>query len=105
MWAILCLAAGVVLLAIGSSTCRAQLTLGPEGTVQAGGVDIAVVGYSVPSFVDWNEDGLGDLLVGEGGATAKARVYLNVGSASSPEFSGFSYVQSLGSDLTETGSG
>jgi hypothetical protein len=79
------------------------LNLGPEQFVQAGGSDIVVAGYSVPSYVDWNNDGLNDLVVGEGeGGTSpgKVRVYLNVGTASSPQFSGFSYAQSNGTDLT-----
>src|SRR5512139_2516219 len=44
------------------------LNFGPEEIVKADGNDIAVPGYSVPSFVDWNNDGLQDLVVGEGGA-------------------------------------
>jgi hypothetical protein len=78
------------------------LRLGPEELVQAAGVDIARPGYSVPSFVDWDNDGVNDLVIGEGGAsfTRKVRVYKNVGSASAPQFSGFTYVQSNGSDLT-----
>jgi len=43
------------------------LKLGSEQLIQAGGVDIDVPGYSVPSFVDWNADGLGDLVIGQGG--------------------------------------
>jgi hypothetical protein len=83
------------------------LRLGPEELVQAAGVDIAVPGYSVPSFVDWDNDGDNDLVIGEGSGsyTGKVRVYKNVGSASAPQFSGFSYVQSNGSDLTCPGSG
>lgn len=95
--------AGLLLAVV--SVSHAGLVLGPEEIVQSGGTDIVVVGYSVPSFVDWNNDGLGDLVVGEGGTTAKARVYLNEGTASDPQFSDFTYVQSLGADLVETGSG
>ena len=32
----------------------AAIDLGPEEFVQAGGADIQVEGYSVPSFEDWN---------------------------------------------------
>jgi len=58
-----------------------SLNLGPEELVQTNGVDIQVPGYSVPSFVDWNNDNLKDLVVGEGGGfgDAKVRVYINVG--------------------------
>jgi hypothetical protein len=83
------------------------LRLGPEELVQAAGGDIAVLGYSVPSFVDWDNDGDNDLVIGEGpsSSTGKVRVYLNAGTASNPQFSGFTYVQSNGSDLACPGSG
>jgi hypothetical protein len=75
--------------------------LGAEQIVQAGGVNITVPGYSVPSFVNWNDDGLCDLVVGEGGNgyTGKVRIYPNDGSFGAPHFTSFSYAQSLGADL------
>jgi len=83
------------------------LNLGPEELVQANGVDIKVPGYSVPSFVDWNNDKLKDLVIGEGGGfgDAKVRVYLNVGTEPSPQFSDYFYAQSNGSDLVCPASG
>jgi len=83
------------------------LRLGPEELVQAAGGDIAVLGYSVPSFVDWDNDGDNDLVIGEGPSSSagKVRVYLNAGTTSNPQFSGFTYVQSNGSELTCPGSG
>jgi hypothetical protein len=83
------------------------LNLGPEEFVQADGIDIEVPGYSVPSFVDWNNDMLNDLIVGEGGGfeEARVRVYLNVGTESEPQFSDYFYAQSNGSDLTCPASG
>ncbi len=83
------------------------LYLGPEELVQADGNDIQVPGYSVPSFVAWNNDNLNDLVIGEGGGygDAKVRVYLNVGTESNPQFSDYFYVQSNGSDLTCPASG
>lgn len=91
----------------GDVQVNAVLNLGPEEFVQADGSDIEVPGYSVPSFVDWNNDKLKDLVVGQGGATkdGKVRVYLNVGTESEPEFSDYFYVQSNGSDLTCSASG
>ncbi len=86
----------------------AQPALGPEEFVQAGGVDIDVPGYSVPSFVHWDGDDREDLIVGEGGggvAQGKVRVYLNGGTSSAPQFSGFFYAQSNGSDLVVAASG
>jgi WD40 repeat protein len=83
------------------------LDFGPGQIVQAGGADIAVLGYSVPSFVDWNNDGRSDLVVGEGSGTytGKVRVYLNTGTASSPSFQTYSYAKSNSVDLAVTGSG
>lgn len=82
------------------------LNLGPEELVQADGIDIQVPGYSVPSFVDWNNDNLKDLLVGEGGGdhAGKVRVYLNAGTESEPQFSDYFYVQSRGADVNWPGS-
>lgn len=78
------------------------LDFGPEEFVQAGGIDIVVPGYSVPSFEDWNNDGVKDLIVGEGGGTSpgRVRVYLNVGTESEPRFADFFYAQADGRDLT-----
>ena len=99
-------AVGVVIFAV--SVCSlagwaqaSVLDLGPEEFVQANGVDIQVPGYSVPSFVDWNNDLLKDLIVGEGGGSgdAKVRVYLNVGTEAEPQFGESFYAQSNGQDL------
>ncbi len=78
------------------------LKLGSEQLIQAGGVDIDVPGYSVPSFVDWNADGLGDLVIGQGGGAhdAKVRIYLNTGSKSEPQFTDHFYLQRLGADAS-----
>jgi len=83
------------------------LNLGAEQRVQANGTDITVPGYSVPSYVDWNNDGLKDLIVGQGSGsqTAKVRIYLNGGTASAPQFSDYVYAQSNGADLTVPGNG
>ncbi len=80
-----------------------SLNLGPEELVQAGGADIDVGIYSVPSFVDWNNDYLKDLVIGTGGGNV--RVYLNVGTESDPQFSSYFYAQSGGSNLYCTPSG
>jgi hypothetical protein len=102
--------AALVIMAILSisSPGFAALQLGPAQTVQADGADISVPGYSVPSWVDWNSDGLKDLLVGQGGGVSlqgKVRIYLNVGSGSQPVFSSYAFAQAAGSDLAVTASG
>jgi hypothetical protein len=83
------------------------LDLGPDQIVQAGGFDITVSGYSVPSLADWNNDNLNDLIVGEGGGSGlgKVRIYLNVGTEPEPQFSHYSYAKSNGFDLTCPASG
>jgi hypothetical protein len=104
---------GLILVVIhlepASSAMAAGLVLGPGEFVQAGGIDIAVPGFSVPSFVDWDEDGLEDLVIGEGpdpsSGLGKVRVYLNVGTTGNPVFSSYFYVQAGGADLTSWGGG
>ena len=52
----------------------------------SGGADIENnSGYKVPRLMDWNSDGLVDLLIG---ASGYIWVHLNVGSSSTPVFSG-----------------
>ena len=72
------------------------LNLGPEEFVQADGGDIVVPGCSAPSYVDWNNDGKKDLIIGEGNDSndGKVRIYLNDGTASDPNFSAYFYAQS-----------
>ncbi|MGD2094897.1 MAG: FG-GAP-like repeat-containing protein [Phycisphaerales bacterium] len=78
-----------------------------EELIQADGHTIEVPGYSVPSFVDWNNDDLNDLVIGEGGYSdpGKIRVYLNAGTEPEPQFSEYFYVQSDNGDLTCPASG
>lgn len=79
------------------------LNLGHEEFVQAGGVDIDVGTYSVPSFVDWDSDNLMDLVIGTG--SGYVHVYLNNGTEAEPNFSDYFRAQSNGSDLYCTPSG
>jgi len=91
--------------AAGGQVRASLFDLGPEQLVQAGGVAVTVDGYSVPSYVDWNNDGRKDLIVGEGGSggyVGRVRVYLNVGTSSNPQFSDFFYAQSQGQDLSHS---
>jgi hypothetical protein len=90
--------------AILSVSARAEegvIDLGPEEVLTAKGAEIVVPGYSAPSFEDWNDDGLHDLIVGEGGGSTvgKVRVYLNAGTAADPCFADYTYVQAAGKDL------
>jgi hypothetical protein len=95
---------GVFFVGLTAGADEGVINLGPEEVVQADGTDIVVPGYSVPSFEDWNNDSLMDLIVGEGGGSApgKVRVYLNRGTESDPCFADYFYVQSDGQDLVCT---
>jgi len=93
-------------LAVATAGAAGPLDLGPEGFVQAGGADIVVPGYSVPSFADFNADGLKDLIVGEGGGgnLPKVRVYFNHGTPAAPQFGNPGvYIQAAGQDMTYDG--
>ena len=95
------------LVSVAAPPAAAQLDLGPQQIIQAGGADMQVNGFSVPCYADWNNDGLMDLIIGEGGSSSAftgVRVYLNEGAASDPQFSGYSYVQADGADLAYDGS-
>jgi WD40 repeat protein len=83
------------------------LNLGAEELVQAKGSDIQVAGYSVPCLADWNNDGLADLVIGEGGSgsSGKVCIYLNGGTSADPQFADHFYAQSKGADLTVPASG
>ena len=96
-----------IFLVISVAPVVGQLNLGSEELVKDDEGDIVVPGYSVPSFVHWDDDGLKDLVVGEGPTYlnfGKVRVYLNEGTSSYPQFSNYFYAQSNDSDLTVPGS-
>jgi hypothetical protein len=55
--------------------------------LSGGKTPLTVGTYAAPCFVDWNKDGLNDIVVGEGGYSANSvRVWLNTGSRTSPVF-------------------
>ena len=81
---------------------------GAAQNVQAGGAEIRVDSYSVPSLADWNSDGLADLIVGEKttAGEGKVRIYLNGGTTTAAVYDTFSHAQLAGgTDLTVPGSG
>jgi hypothetical protein len=73
-----------------------------SGYLKVKGSDITVDYYSKPHMADWNNDGLPDLLVG--GGDGRIMLLINTGTASSPYFNKYEYVQSNGIDL-EVGGG
>ncbi len=58
---------------------------------------LSVGGIATPIFLDWDEDGRRDLLVGA--YDGRVHVFLNEGSDTAPDFHSVSYVQGAGGDL------
>ena len=75
--------------------------------VQAAGLNIQTDGYSVPCIADYNDDGIPDLIVGEktSGGVGKIPCYLNQGSAATPIYNSYFYIQTTSGDLTVPASG
>ena len=69
------------------------------GAVECDGQKIDVGSYAAPLAVDWNSDGLKDLLSGQfdGGMI---RYYPNVGTNSSPQFDSFFYLMDGASPIS-----
>ena len=93
-------------LSLESLEARLLLTGMPEidagSAVACAGLPISVTsGYSTPFVVDWNNDGMKDLLVGQL-ANGKIRLYLNAGTDAQPVFNAFTYIQSSSTDITTT---
>jgi len=63
-----------------------------------GPIDVEV-GHAAPLFLDFDGDGLRDLLVGQFGK-GKLRIYRNVGSKTAPRFEGFTPFQAGGAEGT-----
>ena len=68
---------------------------------------IDVVGYSVPCYYDWNNDGANDLIIGQGGGgnPGKVRIYLNSATSADPEFTTYHFLQAGGQVLEYTWDG
>ncbi len=75
------------------------------GQMQASGSTIDVGNNSAPLVVDWNEDGLLDLMIGaEGNSTgtiSTLRLYLNSGSAGNPLLTSYNFVKYKDTDIVE----
>jgi hypothetical protein len=63
-----------------------------------GPIDVDV-GHAAPLWLDWDGDGLTDLLVGQFGG-GKLRIYRNVGSKGAPRFGEFILFQAGGAEGT-----
>jgi len=88
-------------------TCFALLIQGQPASelseparVRAGDDPIDVdMGYAAPCYVDFDGDGIRDLLVGQFG-DGKLRIYRNTGTDTEQVFSDFYYFQAAGADGT-----
>ena len=67
--------------------------------VKADGSNIDVGLIAEPFMVDWDGDGLTDLLVGQF-APGKVSFYKNIGTNQEPEFTFSNYLQADGSDIS-----
>lgn len=76
----------------------AEPVLEHRGILKYGEQDIQVGLYAVPRTVDWNADGLLDLIVG--GSDGRVRLYINEGMPGRPVFLVEQFVQDGGVDLT-----
>ena len=64
--------------------------------VQAGGKPIDVdIGHAAPYVVDFDGDGVRDLLVGQFGS-GRCRIYKNTGTDKAPRFGDFTYLEAGG---------
>lgn len=70
-----------------------------QGHITAYGDTINAGANSAPVVVDWNNDGLLDLLVANESSTQGIRLYLNSGTTTNPVLTTWSYIQSSGSNI------
>jgi len=70
-----------------------------EGHLTANGTVIDVGSNSAPVVVDWNNDGLLDLLIANESGSQGIRLYLNSGTAQNPVITTWSYIQSDGRNI------
>jgi len=66
--------------------------------IQADGINIDVGVISDPFMVDWDVDGLNDLLVGQF-SPGKVSFFKNIGTNQDPEFTFSYYLQADGADI------
>ena len=79
-------------------TATGVLTTEPD--IKANGTTIDVGYSSAPVIVDWNEDGLLDLILGqESSSTGSVRLYLNSGTPENHAFTTYSWIQSGSSNI------
>ena len=91
-------AGGLVTLGLAVSSPALAGALGSPFRVEAGGKPIDVdVGHAAPLVVDFDGDGIQDLLVGQFGS-GKLRIYRNTGSNGKPVFGQYAWFKAGGTD-------
>jgi hypothetical protein len=93
MWLMIALAVGQA-----QSTDPSDLSPGVKLEADGGPIDVEV-GHAAPYYVDFDDDGVKDLLVGQFGG-GKLRIYKNIGSNTEPKFDKFEFFQAGGADAT-----
>jgi len=71
----------------------------PQGPVECQGRPLDVGSYAAPLMVDWNGDGLQDLIAGQF-EYGRIRFYPNQGTNSAPVFNDFQYLRDGGGLLS-----
>jgi hypothetical protein len=80
-------------------TAAGVLTTEPD--IKANGTTIDAGNNSAPVIVDWNEDGLLDLILGrESTSPGSIRLYLNSGTPENHVFTTYTWIQSSGTNIT-----
>ncbi|NOQ23192.1 MAG: hypothetical protein GQ565_11165 [Candidatus Aegiribacteria sp.] len=94
----------VFLILCAFPSMAAPPVFGSISYIQCGGDSIDVGFFSDPVFVDFDGDGLKDLIVGQYFDEnvenyGKMRFYQNVGTSTDPSFASWIYIQADGSDI------
>jgi hypothetical protein len=71
----------------------------PSYRLECAGTDIDVGYYAAPFVVDWDGDGVQDLILGQY-SSGYIRFYKNEGTNESPVLNSFSYLQADGLNIT-----
>jgi len=101
MRSIVSAAAGALLFVFVSFAWGDEPLLEKGIQVMDGGAPLQVGWFSIPTMVDWNNDGAKDLLVGQF-FNGYILLYLNKGTDLNPVFNGGTKIQSNGSPITTT---
>jgi hypothetical protein len=90
------------LLLVAAAACTAAVPqFAAPFIVQANGSDLIVELIADPFLVDWNGDGLNDLIVGQF-TEGNVRFYPNSGTNQNPVFTTYTNLQADGVDITTT---